>query len=108
MPAVWNKGKELQQPVSWDLIDFRLPIPNLHLIDYLPQLVNQTAACDWECKRQAHEIQILLRDAFEVLDALCEVGNTQIYSFNKFVSSMCQDTISGKSDTVFAFMKLTV
>lgn len=57
------------------------------------------------CKRQAREIHILLGEAFEGLDSL---GKTQIYSIDKLVSSMCQDTISGKSDTVLAFTKLII
>lgn len=58
------------------------------------------------CKRQACGLQILLGDVFESLDPLCEVGKTQMYSFNKLVSDMYQDTLGGKSDTVIAFMKV--
>lgn len=47
-------------------------------------------------QEMAHEIQILLSDVFEALYPLFEVGKIQIHSFNKVVSSMCQDTIGGK------------
>ena len=60
------------------------------------------------CKRQAQESQILLGDVFEGLDPLCEVGKTQIYSFNRFVSTLCQDTTGGKLDIVLAFMKSSI
>lgn len=60
------------------------------------------------CERHVHWIQILLSDVFEGLDPLYEVGTIEIYSFNKLVSSMCQDTITGKLDTILAFIKLIV
>lgn len=92
--------------MSWNLIDFRFPIPNLHLITCHSWRIKQQPVTGSACKRQAHWIQILLSDGFEGLDPLYEVGKIQIYSFHKLVSSMCQDTISGKLDTILAFIKL--